>query len=458
MALQVLVAGLVVFAAHFLVLLFQRTKIPDVLILMLGGIVVGPLLGILRPEHFGVAGQVATTVALIVILFESGLNLSLRSLASAFGQTMVISLLMWCITAATVAVIMHALTPVSWPMAIMAGAIMGGTSSAVVVPLIDALKMAPKPRNVLFLESALTDVLCIVGAVAMLAAVKGQGVGAGGVLLSIMRSFGFALVIGVLAGVLWSLIMGKVRRFPNTIFTTVAYVFVVYGVSEMWGFSGAIAALAFGVTLSSLGGFHLGRREGGIEIKEVSETDRLFFAEAVFLLKTFFFIYLGISLRFDSVIYFLIALAIIVVVYVERFGLIRLVASRRYTSRDAALMTTMVPKGLAAAVLATLPAQHGLLHAEWVSGTVYMVVLCSITLTAILVLAIEKTPLRGFYLGVFRTFAPVEPALPADEAASEPALAPADPTESAGPAGPAEPPPSPPPEIDVDVPPPASEP
>jgi NhaP-type Na+/H+ or K+/H+ antiporter len=455
MALQVLVAGLVVFAAHFLVLLFQKTKVPDVLILMLGGIVVGPLLGILRPEHFGVAGSVATTVALIVILFESGLNLSLRSLASAFGQTMVISLLMWCITAATVAVIMRALTPVSWPMAIMAGAIMGGTSSAVVVPLIDALKMAPKPRTVLFLESALTDVLCIVGAVAMLAAVQGQGVGPGRILQSIAASFGMALIIGVLAGFCWSLLMGKVRQFPNTIFTTVAYVFVVYGVSEMWGFSGAIAALAFGVTLSSLGGFHLGRREGGIEIKEVSEVDRLFFAEAVFLLKTFFFIYLGISLRFDSVVYFLIALAIIVPVYVERFGLIRLVASRGYSRRDAALMTTMVPKGLAAAVLATLPAQHGLQHAEWVSGTVYMVVLCSITLTAILVLLIEKTPIRGVYLSVFRTFAPVEPALRADEAAPEPALAPIDP---AGPAGPAEPPPAPPPEIEVDVPPPASEP
>lgn len=439
MALQVLVAGLVVFAAHFLVLLFQRTKIPDVLILMLGGIVVGPLLGIVRPEHFGVAGQVATTVALIVILFESGLNLSLRSLASAFGQTMVISLLMWCITAATVAGVMHAVTPLSWPMAIMAGAILGGTSSAVVVPMIDALRMATKPRTVLFLESALTDVLCIVGAVAMLAAVQGQGVGAGGVLLSILRSFGFALVIGVLAGVLWSLIMGKVRRFPNTIFTTVAYVFVVYGVSEMFGFSGAIAALAFGVTLSSMGGVHIGRAGGGIEIKEVSETDRLFFAEAVFLLKTFFFIYLGISLRFDSVVYFLIALAIIAVVYVERFGLIRLVASRGYTSRDAALMTTMVPKGLAAAVLASLPAQHGLLHAEWVSGTVYMVVLCSITLTAILVLLIERTPVRGFYLRVFRTFAPVEPALPAEPSSETPAL-------PAEPAVTGEPPPSAPPD------------
>jgi NhaP-type Na+/H+ or K+/H+ antiporter len=354
-------------------------------------------------------------VALIVILFESGLNLSPRTLVSVFGQTMIITVTMWVVTAATVAGVMYLLTPVGWPMAIMTGAILGGTSSAVVVPLIDGLKMESRPRTVLFLESALTDVLCIVGAVALLSAAQGKGVGTGQILLSVAASFGFALLIGVVAGCVWSLLMAEVRQFPNTISTTVAYVFIVYGVSEMLGFSGAIAALAFGVTLSSLGGRRLGEHGTTLVFKEVSETDRIFFAEAVFLLKTFFFIYLGISLRFDSYVHVLIALAVVVPVYLERFGLIRLVASRSYGRRDAALMTAMVPKGLAAAVLATLPAQYGLKNAEWVSGTVYMVVLVSITLTAVLVLLMERTAVRGFYRSVFRSFAPEtapEPPLP----------------------------------------------
>jgi hypothetical protein len=109
---------------------------------------------------------------------------------------------------------------------------------------------------------------------------------------------------------------------------------------------------------------------------------------------------------------------------------------------------------LAAAMLATLPAQHGLAHAEWVSGTVYMVVLTSITLTAILVLLMEKTPVRAFYQATFRTFAPDGPALPAEPTPEAPAL-PARPPEPAAPVAPS---PAPPPEIDVDIPPPASEP
>ncbi len=421
MAANVALVGLVIFVAHFLVLVFQKTRIPDVLLLMLGGIVVGPVLHLVTPEHFGRVGPIVTTIALIVILFESGVNLELKTLVSALGQTLLITLLTWLFTAAVVTFIMDRFTPVGLPMAMMTGAILGGTSSAVVIPLIDGLKMTSRPRTVLFLESAITDVLCIVGAVGMLEAVEGQGVDARVIIVSILKSFGVALLIGVGAGFFWSLIMGQVRRFPNTIFTTVAYVFVIYGGTELLGYSGAIAALAFGIALSNLGGLHLRAGAHSVELKTVGESDKLFFGETVFLLKTFFFIYLGLSLRFDSIIYVFIASAIVVPVYLGRFGIVRLVASRRFEKRDAALMTTMVPKGLAAAVLATLPVQHELPFAEWVPGTVYMVVLISICLTAILVILIEKTGLQRPYFAAFRSFA--EPAPPAPQPASATAAA-----------------------------------
>lgn len=406
MALNILIIGLVVFVAHLLVLVFQKTRVPDVLVLMVGGAVAGPLLGYVDSGRLGVAGPVITTIALIVILFESGLNLRLDTLRAALGQTLLISLTTWLVTALIVTGLMHALTPVSWSMAAMTGAILGGTSSAVVVPLIEGLAMQDKPRTVLFLESALTDVLCIVGAMAMLSVVQGGKASVGSITISIGASLGVALVIGVATAFVWSLALGIIRKIPNTIFLTVASVFVVYGIAELAGFSGAIAALAFGVTLSSLGGVRLSVGSRAIELKELGQTDRLFFAETVFLLKTFFFVFLGMSLRFDSYLYVLVGVALVAPVYGARFFLVRWFASRAYSRRDVSLMTTMVPKGLAAAVLATVPAQHGLEHAEWVSGTVYMVVLLSIALTAALVLLIEKTSVGAVYAKALGPFAP----------------------------------------------------
>lgn len=69
-----------VFFAHFLSLQFRKTNILCALVLMLLGILLGPVLGIVTPQHFGKAGPVIAAIALVVILFESGVSLNLGML------------------------------------------------------------------------------------------------------------------------------------------------------------------------------------------------------------------------------------------------------------------------------------------------------------------------------------------------------------------------------------------
>ena len=57
MSTTILVIGMLVFFAHFLSLQFRKTHIPDVLVLMLIGIVIGPVLGIVKAEDFGKVGS-----------------------------------------------------------------------------------------------------------------------------------------------------------------------------------------------------------------------------------------------------------------------------------------------------------------------------------------------------------------------------------------------------------------
>jgi len=65
----ILIIGLLVFFAHFLSLQFSRTNIPDVLVLMILGIVIGPLLGVVAADDFGKIGSLIATIALVVILY-----------------------------------------------------------------------------------------------------------------------------------------------------------------------------------------------------------------------------------------------------------------------------------------------------------------------------------------------------------------------------------------------------
>lgn len=399
MATTVLVIGVMVFFAHFLSLQFSRTNIPDVLVLMLIGILLGPVLGIVSPEDFGKVGTLLATIALVVILFESGTSLNLDVLGHSIGTTGFLSITCFVLTTVVVAAIAVPGLDLAPMPALLLGLTLGGTSSAVVIPMVSALKLSEKPSTVLVLESALTDVLCIVGVFAVLQILTQGDVAPGKVVGGVIAALVFAAVIGVVGGIGWLLVLGKVRDFPNTISSTLAYVFIVYGATEVLGFSGAIAALALGITLTNFQKLGLHRIPNlDRNIVPLNEVDLIFYREAVFLLKTYFFVYLGISIHFGAIGPTTVAVIMVLLVYVLRLLLTRVVfRDPGYTLRDTAITSMMAPKGLAAAVLASLPLQYGIAGGEVIRDTTYMVVLVSISLSAVLVMAYPAPAIRGFY-------------------------------------------------------------
>jgi cell volume regulation protein A len=399
MSTTILAIGLMVFFAHFLTLQFRKTNIPDVLVLMLVGILIGPVFGLMTPADFGRVGSLVAAIALVVILFEGGTSLDMGVLGKSLGTTALLALTCFVLTIVIISSIGWYVLGLSLLPAIMLGVILGSTSAAVVIPLASALRMSEKPATVVVLESALTDVFSIVVVFALLQ-IHAQGeVEAGRLIGSVLSALIFAAVIGVVGGIGWLIVLGKVRDFPNTISSTLAYVFIVYGLTELLGFSGAIAALALGITLTNYEKFGL-RRIPVInqQLVPLNEMDLMFYREAVFLLKTYFFVYLGISIHFSEVSLGLAALAMVVLIYTMRAVLVRYVArDDSYTLRDAAFTSMLVPKGLASAVLATLPFKYGVAGGDVIRDIAFMVVLVSITLTALLVMAYPMPLVQKLY-------------------------------------------------------------
>jgi cell volume regulation protein A len=62
----------------------------------------------------------------------------------------------------------------------------------------------------------------------------------------------------------------------------------------------------------------------------------------------------------------------------------------------------MIPKGLGAAVLASLPIQQGIPGGEIIQAVVFSIILCSTFLTTILTFLIDKTWLSNVYEWIFR--------------------------------------------------------
>ncbi len=395
--------GILVFLAHLFTSIFSRTRIPDVILLIIIGICVGPVLGLASPEVFGAVGPVFTTVTLIIILFESGIALRLSTLRSVLGGALSLAPLSFFLTMSVVAGIAIWLTDLEVLPAFILGAIVGSTSEAVVIPLVRQLRIKEETGTLLSVESSVNDVLSIVITVALVQAYIAGKFEIASVSGDLIASFLVALVFGIVGALIWSILLNRIRAIKNAIFTTPAFVFVIYGIVETLGFSGAIAALSFGVTIGNIETIKFPVFKT-LTVKEpvgLNETEKIFFSEVAFLLKTFFFIYLGISLELISSWLIIVGLILTAVAFALRVPAVKLAVRKSLGPKDISIISVMVPKGLAAVVLASIPIQQGVVGGEIIKNVTYGVVLFSIVITSILVLLLEKTPLSNLYAWMY---------------------------------------------------------
>ena len=82
----ILLAGLLlVFTAHLFAALFEHARIPDVLPLMIMGLMIGPIFHAASSKSLGRMGDMFSMVALVIILFQGGLEFQLSHLKESLG-------------------------------------------------------------------------------------------------------------------------------------------------------------------------------------------------------------------------------------------------------------------------------------------------------------------------------------------------------------------------------------
>jgi len=404
--------GLLVFLAHLFAAFYRKRRVPDVLMLIVIGLVIGPILGLAGPQDLGAFGPIFTTITLVVILFVGGTNLSIATLEASWKSTTTLTLSAFIASVVVLGAIAHTLLGFSINSAIIIGGILGGTSSAMVIPMVQQMKnLGDESKTALALESALTDVLSIMLVLACIQVVQDGEINIGITIGSVFSAFTFATLMGIGGALLWSRFIRYIRKIKDSIFTTPAFVFVIYGVAELFGFNGAIAALAFGITMANIETFKnfIFRKIMGGEGNKFSEAELVFFNELSFLLKTFFFVYIGMSIVFENVKALIVGLIFTAVIYIVRLFVAKFAAPRTANLYDKSIISMMTPKGLAAAVLATIPemvnhsaGEEIIPEATMIKNITYAVVLFSVILTSVLIIASDKSKkLSGFYSSFF---------------------------------------------------------
>src|SRR5919199_6018208 len=118
-------------------LLAYRWRLPAIVLLLLFGVALGPsALGWVKPAALGGGLPVIVKLAVAVILFDGALNLRLAYLRRSAREVRSLVTIGVLITWAGATVAAHFVARLSWPVAIVFGALMTVTGPTVVQPLL----------------------------------------------------------------------------------------------------------------------------------------------------------------------------------------------------------------------------------------------------------------------------------------------------------------------------------
>lgn len=191
------------------------------------------------------------SIALAVILFDSGFQTRLQSFRVAAGPALVLATVGVGLTAALVAPAAALALGLSWPEALLLGAVVGSTDAAAVFFLlrVGGITIRERVRSTLEIESGSNDPMAIFLTMALLTLVRVDTMDWASFALDFVQQFGLGLVLGIVGGMAIALVVNRVTLDPSLYAIVVlALALVVFAVTNLVGGSGFLAAYIAGLT------------------------------------------------------------------------------------------------------------------------------------------------------------------------------------------------------------------
>jgi cell volume regulation protein A len=321
-------------------------------------------------------------------MFDGGLNLDLKHIVKTAHFSFTLAILGFILSVVIATIAVHYALDWSWLESILLGSIVGGSSSVVVFGLVRNIKISEEAKNMLSFESALTDILSTIIAFILFEAILlGQFD-----LQVLQETLGRAVVVGLIlgfgVGIPWMYVSTKLGNAQHAYMLTLGILFVLFFLANSFGESGALTALVFGLMLGNRR--HLA---GIIKFKLPRiELDDPTHNQLTFLVRSFFFVFVGLMASIGQFEYIILGVGITVAFFFGRIFVSKITLTKRFSLLDRRVTYSMIPRGLAAAVLATFPLTLGLPNAEAYPQIIFFIILSSVIITTIGIGRSKKIP------------------------------------------------------------------
>jgi cell volume regulation protein A len=339
--------------------LYRLTRVPDVIVLMAVGLVLGPVLGWVKAAQFESITHILGTLALILILFEGGLELNLRDTLRHFPGGIFLAIICYYLSMGLVAVVAWKTGFFLLRPACMIGAVLGCISSTIMLPVLQQIRVSQPVRLTLLVEASLGDVLGVM-TVSILLALGASGTPqVAGFIAGVLVKLVACILLAVLAGMAWSRLLPMLseQRFWQAL--TFSVVLLIYAAAQATSHGGLIAVLAFGLTLANARHADLPIFETALGLSSTEPEHHLqilsFHSELAFLVRSFFFILLGVVVQLSGLRgYMLLTLGTFGALVLARWIAVKATSWswREEDHREREIALLLFPRGLITAVLA----------------------------------------------------------------------------------------------------------
>ena len=383
-----LAAGVTIFLGVAGEAFFKKTGIPDIAFLMILGVIIGPVLGIIQPDVVIEVVPYFAALALIIIMFDGGLNLDLKNMVKTAHFAIMLTILGFAASMVIVTMLAH--YGLGWELldSILLSSIVGGSSSIIVFGLVRQLKVSEETRSMLSFESALTDILSTIVAFIMFQAVLSGFFDIDLLGVTFGRAVAVGLLLGLGVGIPWMFVTAKLSNAQHSYMLTLGILFVLYFMAQSFGESGALTALVFGLMLGNRKRIS---RYLKLKLPEIS-TDDTMHNQLTFLVRSFFFVFVGLLASFGQIEFLIFGIVSAVLIYFGRVIVTKTSLTNRFSLLDRKVTSVMIPRGLAAAVLATFPITLGLPNGDAYPQIVFFVIMASVIITTIGLGRAKKIP------------------------------------------------------------------
>ncbi len=364
-----------------------QLKIPSILLLLIFGLVAGPVTGLLNPDDFfGDLLFPFVSISVAIILFEGGLSLKISELKPVFSEVRNLitigTIVTWVLSTGAA----YYFTDLDFRLSLLLGAILVVTGPTVIMPLLRMVKPKGQVNSILKWEGIVNDPIG-----AMLAMLVFESIVAIGpkeatftIFIAIVKTLILSTIIGVAGGMLLVFLI-KRNYIPDYLQNpaTLATIVLVFALSNTIQHESGL----FAVTL--MGIYLVNQKQIVVEhILEFKENLGILLLSTLFIVLAARLKFADLILMNSGVIIFIVLLILVIrpaTIFLSTIG-------SKISWKEKLYLSWMAPRGIVAAAVASVFSMELTRHG-YEGSEILVPIMFSIIIATILVYGLSAIPL-----------------------------------------------------------------